>query len=281
MRRRKRNAKRRKRSDGVVSPMEWKNIAWEQGDGWAQITIQRPKVLNALNRETLEELEQAVGRAEEDETVRALIITGAGDKAFVAGADIGELRQIPSSWEGERLAARGQALFLRIEELDKPVIMAVNGYALGGGCELAMSGDILIASDKARFGQPEVNLGVIPGYGGTQRLARLVGKTTAKYLCLTGEMITAEEALRLGLVQKVVPHDQLLEEARKLAERLAQKAPIAMKYIKKAINQGTETDLQSGLRLEAAFFGLSFDTEDRIEGMDAFLEKRAPRFRGK
>ncbi len=165
MRRRKRNAKRRKRSDGVVSSMEWKNIAWEQGDGWAQITIQRPKVLNALNRETLEELEQAVGRAEEDETVRALIITGAGDKAFVAGADMGNCGRFPPLGR-MRLAARGQALFSRIEELDKPVIMAVNGYALGGGCELAMSGDILIASDKARFGQPEMNLGVIPGYGG-------------------------------------------------------------------------------------------------------------------
>ncbi|MGI6128206.1 MAG: enoyl-CoA hydratase-related protein, partial [Planifilum sp.] len=174
--------------------MEWKNIAFEQGDGWAQITVQRPEVLNALNRETLAELEQAVERVEADEKIRALIITGAGDKAFVAGADIGELSRIPSAAEGERLAVRGQELFSRIEEMGKPVIMAINGYALGGGCELAMSGDILIASEKARFGQPEVNLGVIPGYGGTQRLARLVGKTTAKYLCLTGEMISAEEA---------------------------------------------------------------------------------------
>ncbi len=178
------------------------------------------------------------------------------------------------------MAVRGQELFSRIEEMGKPVIMAINGYALGGGCELAMSGDILIASEKARFGQPEVNLGVIPGYGGTQRLARLVGKTTAKYLCLTGEMISAEEALQLGLVQRVVPHDQLLEEARKLAKLLAQKAPIAMKYIKKAVNQGAETDLKSGLRLEAAYFGLSFDTQDRREGMKAFLEKRTPQFRG-
>lgn len=260
--------------------MEWKNIAFEQGDGWAQITVQRPEVLNALNRETLAELEQAVERVEADEKIRALIITGAGDKAFVAGADIGELSRIPSAAEGERLAVRGQELFSRIEEMSKPVIMAINGYALGGGCELAMSGDILIASEKARFGQPEVNLGVIPGYGGTQRLARLVGKTTAKYLCLTGEMISAEEALRLGLVQRVVPHDQLLEEARKLAKLLAQKAPIAMKYIKKSVNQGAETDLKSGLRLEAAYFGLSFDTQDRREGMKAFLEKRTPQFRG-
>jgi len=260
--------------------MEWKNIAFEQGDGWAQITVQRPEVLNALNRETLAELEQAVERVEADEKIRALIITGAGDKAFVAGADIGELSRIPSAAEGERLAVRGQELFSRIEEMSKPVIMAINGYALGGGCELAMSGDILIASEKARFGQPEVNLGVIPGYGGTQRLTRLVGKTTAKYLCLTGEMISAEEALQLGLVQKVVPHDQLLKEARKLAKLLAQKAPIAMKYIKKAVNQGAETDLKSGLRLEAAYFGLSFDTQDRREGMKAFLEKRTPQFRG-
>lgn len=261
--------------------MEWNNIVLEQGNGWALLTIQRPQVLNALNRETLEELSEAVDWVEQNEDVRCLIITGAGEKAFVAGADINELRQIESAAEAQRLAAKGQALFSKIEELDKPVIMAVNGFALGGGCELAMSGDILIASENAKFGQPEVNLGVIPGYGGTQRLARLVGKATAKYWCLTGEIISAAEAYRLGLVQKVTPPDMLLDESKRLAEVLAKKAPIAMKYIKRTINQGAETDLQSGLQLEAACFGLTFDTRDRIEGMDAFLQKRKPEFQGK
>ena len=261
--------------------MEFKNISLEQGEGWALITIQRPKAMNALNQATLEELEQAIDWVEQEGSIRSLIITGAGDKAFVAGADIGELKELPSAAQAEELALKGQALFTRIEELPKPVIMAIGGYALGGGCELAMSGDILLASTQARFGQPEVNLGVIPGYGGTQRLARLVGKSTAKYLCLTGEMITAEEALRLGLVQKVVPQETLLDEAKKLASQLATKAPIAMRYIKRAINIGTEESLKAGLQLEASLFGLSFDTEDRNEGMSAFLEKRKPNFRGK
>lgn len=261
--------------------MEFNNILFEKGDGWALVTIQRPKAMNALNRETLAELAQAINWVEQEESVRVLIITGAGDKAFVAGADIGELKELSSAAVAEELAVKGQALFTRIEELSKPVIMAIGGYALGGGCELAMSGDILLASERALFGQPEVNLGVIPGYGGTQRLARLVGKSTAKYLCLTGDMISAEEALRLGLVQKVVPHEQLLDEAKQLAAQLAKKAPIAMAYIKKAINLGTEENLQAGLQLEAALFGLSFDTEDRNEGMSAFLEKRKPHFRGK
>ncbi|GGE04737.1 crotonase [Marinithermofilum abyssi] len=261
--------------------MEWKNISLENGDGWALLTIQRPQVMNALNRETLDELEQALDRVEQNEEVRVLVLTGAGEKAFVAGADIKELRRLESATEAETLACRGQALFSRLEELDKPVIMAINGYALGGGCELAMSGDILLASENARFGQPEVNLGILPGYGGTQRMARLLGKTTAKHLCLTGEMIDAKEALRLGLVQKVVPAEELLPEAKRLASLLAGKAPIAMKYIKKAVNEGAETDLQRGLRLEASYFGVSFHTQDRLEGMDAFLEKRKPNFQGK
>ncbi|MFC4077429.1 enoyl-CoA hydratase-related protein [Salinithrix halophila] len=261
--------------------MQWKHIAVEKGEGWALLTIQRPEVMNALNRETLEELTEVVDWVENEEDIRALVLTGAGEKAFVAGADIKELRQVPSSNEAERLAARGQALFSRLENSPKPVIMAVNGFALGGGCELAMSGDILIASEKARFGQPEINLGVLPGYGGTQRLARLLGKSMAKYLCLTGEMIGAEEALRMGLVQKVVPADQLLAEAKKLASALAEKAPVAMNYTKQAINRGAETDLATGLALESSYFGVVFDTEDRMEGMDAFLEKRKPQFKNR
>ncbi|MFD1397488.1 enoyl-CoA hydratase-related protein [Kroppenstedtia eburnea] len=261
--------------------MEWGNIQFKQEQGWALLTIHRPKVLNALNRETLEELAQALDHVESSDDIRVLVITGAGEKAFVAGADIKELRQVPSSGEAERLAAWGQALFTRIEELPIPVIMAVNGFALGGGFELALSGDILLASEKARFGLPEVNLGVLPGYGGTQRLARLVGKPTAKYYALTGEMIPAEEALRLGIAQKVTAPDQLLSDAAQLAENLAQKAPVAMRYIKQAINQGAEADLKTALRLEASYFGVVFNTEDRLEGMDAFLEKREASFRGK
>ncbi len=200
----------------------------------------------------------------------------------MAGADIKELRQIPSSGEkrsgwlpGDRPSST------RIEEFPIPVIMAVNGFALGGGFELALSGDILLASEKARFGLPEVNLGVLPGYGGTQRLARLVGKPTAKYYALTGDMISAEEALRLGIAQKVTTPDQLLTDASRLAEKLAQKAPVAMRYIKQAINQGTDADLKTALRLEASYSGVVFNTEDRLEGMDAFLEKREASFRGK
>ncbi|SDW44137.1 short chain enoyl-CoA hydratase [Marininema mesophilum] len=261
--------------------MEWKNIVVEKGEGWALVTISRPKMMNALNQETLAELSQVLDFLESEEDIRAWILTGEGEKAFVAGADIKELRDVPSSAEAERLANRGQALFSRIENSPKPVIMAVNGFALGGGCELAMSGDILLASEKARFGLPEINLGVLPGYGGTQRLARLVGKSTAKYLALTGEMIGAEEALRIGLAQKMIPADQLLDEAKKLASTLATKAHVAMTAIKKSINQGLETHLSAGLALEASQFGVVFDTEDRLEGMDAFLEKRKPDFKGR
>lgn len=257
--------------------MSYRGIILERRDRIAILTVNRPEVLNALDPPTWEEIGAAVRDVERDPDIRVLIVTGAGEKAFVAGSDIRSLRE-RSMWDVLRYSS--QDVLTELENMPKPVIAAVNGYALGGGCELAMACDIRIAADTARFGQPEVNLGIIPGAGGTQRLARLVGKTTAKYLCLTGEMISAEEALQLGLVQKVVPHDQLLEEARKLAKLLAQKAPIAMKYIKKAVNQGAETDLKSGLRLEAAYFGLSFDTQDRREGMKAFLEKRTPQFRG-
>lgn len=259
----------------------WKYLLWEQGEGWVLLTINRPKVLNALSREVLKELDAAIDWVEQRDEVRVLIITGAGEKAFVAGADIAELNQIASSAEAEQMAELGQQVFTRLENLGKPVIMAVNGFALGGGMELAMCGDILLASTNARFGQPEINLGIIPGYGGTQRLSRLVGRQTAKYLSMTGEMLSADEAVRLGLVQKVVPQEALLKEAKALAETLVKKAPIALKYVKKAIHDGISTDLSTGLKLEASYFGLTFDTDDRKEGMNAFLEKRTARFTGK
>jgi enoyl-CoA hydratase len=259
----------------------WNHLLVEQGEGWVLITLARPKVLNALNRELLQELDEAITWIEQNEQIRVVILTGAGDKAFVAGADISELRAIPTAAQAEELALFGQNIFNRIENLPKPVIMAVNGFALGGGCELAMSGDILLASEQAKFGQPEVNLGVIPGYGGTQRLARAVGKNMAKYLCMTGEFLSASEAKELGLVQKIYPSDTLIEEAKKLAGKIAKKPPIALKLIKKTIHQGLDIDLQTGLKMEAAYFGLAFETEDRIEGMDAFLQKRKPQFQGK
>ncbi|WP_124728430.1 enoyl-CoA hydratase/isomerase family protein [Staphylospora marina] len=259
---------------------EWKHLRLERGEGWALLTVSRPKVLNALSRETLEELDDALTHVERDGGIKALIITGEGEKAFVAGADISELSRIGSADEARRQAEFGQRIMTRIERLPKPVIMAVNGYALGGGFELALSGDIILASDKARFGLPEVNLGVIPGYGGTQRLARLVGRNTAKYLCMTGQMISADEALRIGVVQKVVPAGSLLDEAKSLAAELAKKAPVSLRLIKRTIDRGLETDLETGLDLEAGAFGVVFDTRDRAEGMEAFLQKRTPEFKG-
>ncbi|RAL24537.1 enoyl-CoA hydratase/isomerase family protein [Thermoflavimicrobium daqui] len=260
---------------------QWKHIMLEQGNGWALLTLSRPKVLNALNQELLQELNEAITWVEQADDVRVLILTGAGDKAFVAGADIAELRQIDSALEAEKVALQGQALFNRIENLSKPVIMAVNGFALGGGCELSLCGDIILSSDNARFGLPEVNLGVIPGYGGTQRLARAIGKNMAKYLCMTGDFLTAAEAKELGLVQKLIPKEHLLDEAKQLAEKIAQKAPLALNLIKKAVHRGLDTDLQTGLGVEAAYFGLAFQTDDRLEGMDAFLQKRQPQFKGR
>ncbi|MDR6225576.1 enoyl-CoA hydratase/isomerase family protein [Desmospora profundinema] len=260
--------------------LDFTQITLEMEDGWALLTINRPKVLNALNQETLQELERALDEVERRKEIRALVITGAGEKAFVAGADITELRRIETAGEAERQATLGQTLFTRLEELPIPVVMAVNGYALGGGFELALSGDILLASDQAQFGLPEINLGVLPGYGGTQRLARLAGKNTAKYFALTGDRMDAETAYHLGIVQRVVPAANLKEEAKSLAAKLARKAPIAIRYIKQVINQGSETDLKTGLRLEASSFGVVFDSQDRVEGMDAFLEKRKPSFRG-
>ncbi len=247
----------------------------------AIVTLNRPKVLNALRSQLLAELSVALVELDRHPEVRAIILTGSGEKAFAAGADIGELNALPSAGHGTEQARMGQALTRQMERLSKPIIVAINGFALGGGCELAMGGDIRIASENARFGQPEVNLGLIPGYGGSQRTTRLVGKGMALYLCLTGEMIDAAEALRIGLVQRVVPQAELMNEARKLASTIAGKAPLAIAACKRAIHNGAHLSLDDALELEALEFGLLVDTEDIKEGTGAFLEKRKPEWRGR
>jgi len=261
--------------------MDYQNILVTREEDIAIITFNRPKVLNALNRATMAELSAAADELESDENVRCIILTGAGEKAFVAGADIRELQAIESAAEGAAFAAQGQSILFKIENLSKPVIAAINGYALGGGCELAMACDIRIAADTAKLGQPEINLGIIPGYGGTQRLPRLVGKGYAKWLILSGDMISAQEALRIGLVEMVVPAEELMTKARELAHRIARKAPLAVACAKTSINVGSETDLGTGCAYEASRFGLVCATEDRVEGTTAFLEKRPAQFKGK
>lgn len=246
----------------------------------ATITLNRPKALNALNMAMVGELGQAIQQVRNDPAVRVVVITGAGDKAFAAGADITEFRAMSpvDSWV---FTQHIQKVYLEIEQLPKPVIAAVNGYALGGGCELMMACDIVYASDRAKVGQPEINLGIIPGAGGTQRLARLIGKQRAKELVMTGDMMGAQEAWNLGLLNKVVPGDQLMAEVRKLAEKLAGKGGVALKAAKEAIEEGSDVGLERGLANEGKLFALCFSTEDKNEGVNAFLEKRPPRFQGK
>lgn len=260
--------------------MELKNVLTELEDGILTITINRPQVLNALNTETLSELRMTIKEAGETEEVKSVIITGAGEKSFVAGADIAQMRDL-EVLEGRTMTILGQDVFTEIENLDKPVIAAVNGYALGGGCELAMACDIRIASEKARFGQPEVNLGIIPGYGGTQRLSRLIGKGRAKYYIFTGEMMTAQEAFNFGLVDKVVAPEELMTKAREVAKTIMAKAPIAIMMAKRAINRGLDMDLASGIAYETEAYTTTFATQDRIEGMGAFVEKRKANFQSK
>lgn len=258
----------------------FENIAVELDGAVAIVTLDRPSVLNALNAPLLSELSAALVELERDEQARAVVIVGAGVKAFAAGADIGELNALPGAFQGAEKARIGQAITLQIERMKKPVIMAVNGFALGGGCELAMAGDIRIASENARFGQPEVNLGLMPGYGGSQRTTRLVGKGMAMYLCLTGDIIDAQEALRIGLVQKVVAQDALLDEAKKIAQTIASKASLAIEACKRAINGGAHLPIADGLELEALEFGTLVGTADFKEGTSAFLEKRKPQWKG-
>jgi enoyl-CoA hydratase len=245
------------------------------------ITFNRPNVLNALRSGLLREVSAALRDMERNDAVRAIVMTGAGEKAFAAGADISELNALATAGSGAEQARTGQALTRQIERMRKPVIMAINGFALGGGCEIAMAGDILIAGENAKFGQPEVNLGLIPGYGGSQRTTRLVGKGVASYLCLTGEMIDAREALRIGLVARVVPPAELMAEARRIANVIASKAPLAIAACKRVINNGAHLSIDDALELEALEFGTLVDTEDIREGTSAFLEKRKPAWKGR
>ena len=260
--------------------MAYENILFEKKDSIAYITFNRPKVLNALNRKTVEELRDALVDTRDDSFVRVLILTGAEEKSFVAGADIGELAQ-RTPVDGKDFSLFGQSVFHLLETLGKPSICAINGFALGGGCELALSCTIRLASKTAKLGQPEVKLGIIPGYGGSQRLARLCGKGVAHELCLTGEMITAEEAQRIGLVNHIYEPAELLPAAEAMAKKIIANAPLAVKYTMEAIDRGVEMPQEEGLFLEATLFGLSCATEDMREGTKAFLEKRKADFRGK
>ncbi len=261
--------------------MSTETLAVERDGAIATVTLNRPAVLNALNGRMLDELAEVFSAFGDDDALRAVIITGSGQKAFAAGADIAELNALPDVTGGEAQARRGQAITTALERLRVPVIAAVNGFALGGGCELAMACDIRIASENARFGQPEVNLGILPGYGGTQRTVRLLGEGMAMYLCLTGEMIDAQTALRIGLVQRVVPLDELLTEARRIADAIVAKGPLAIAATKRAIVEGANLTLGEGLALEARLFGALVVTEDFREGTRAFLDKRKPEFRGR
>jgi enoyl-CoA hydratase len=260
--------------------MSYENLRYRTDGPIATITISREKVRNALSQATIAEIEAALQAVESDSSLRVAIVTGAGDRAFVAGADITELRATPSANAARQVAERGHRVGLTIAEMSKVVIAAVNGFALGGGCELAMACDIRIAADTAKFGQPEINLGIIPGWGGTQRLTRLVGPGRAKLLNMTGDVIDAAEALRIGLVERVVPAAELMPAAEALARQIASKAPLAIAAIKQAVNRGMDMALADGCMYEAALFGDIAVTADAREGTSAFLEKRQPTWRG-
>jgi enoyl-CoA hydratase/carnithine racemase len=260
-------------------PMAYETLLYETRDGIGYVTINRPEKLNALNRRVMEELEDCFQTIQQDEGVRAVIVTGAGDKSFVAGADVKELAE-NGPLQGKEFARTGQRVLDSIENLGKPVIATVNGYALGGGCELALACTLRIAAESARFGQPEVKLGIVPGYGGTQRLARLVGKGRALELILTGDPIGAQEACRIGLVNQVVPAQDLIAAAETLARKIMANAPLAVKLAIEAVNHGLEMTQKEGLFLEATLFGLCCTTADMKEGTRAFLEKRPAKFTG-
>ena len=260
--------------------MAYENLLIERDEAALIITLSRPAALNALNAQTLTELSSAIDDAAADDSVRVIVLTGAGEKSFVAGADIKELA-VQTPVAGRDHARKGQALFDRIERLGKPVIAAINGFALGGGCELAMACTLRLAADTAKFGQPEINLGLIPGYAGTQRLARLVGRGRALELLLTGNQISADEAYRIGLVNRVIPAAQLMTETKALAKALAAKAPVAARYIIEAVAGGLDMRFADAQDYEATLFGLIATTEDMREGTRAFIEKRKPAFQGR
>jgi len=260
--------------------MAYDNLLFQVSEKVARITVNRPNVLNALNRKTMDELGDCLNTVRADDEIRVLILTGAGEKAFIAGADINELSQ-QTPVNGREFTLYGQEIIHRLETLGKPAIAAINGFALGGGCELALACTLRIASRNAKLGQPEVKLGLVPGYGGTQRLPRLCGKGVAHELILTGEMISAEEALRVGLVNRVVESSELLATAEAIAKKIIANAPLAVKYAMEAIEHGMEMPQEEGLYLEATLFGLCCATQDMREGTRAFLEKRPPKFEGR
>ena len=267
-------------SPSTILPMSYETLLFEIRDGIAFITINRPDKLNALNDQVMLELGDAAERIATGSEIKGAIVTGAGPKAFVAGADIGDLAK-QGPFDGKARAQKGQAVLRRLETCGKPVIAAINGFALGGGCELAMACHIRIASENAKFGQPEVKLGIAPGYGGTQRLPRLVGKGVALQLILTGEMIDAAEAYRIGLVNKVVPAASVLAESEKMMRGILAMGPLAVQLSMEAVDQGLEMSLDEGLLLEANHFGLLAATQDMKEGLTAFLEKRSAKFQGR
>jgi len=260
--------------------VEYVNILLEKNGPVAVLTINRPKALNALNADTLTELSTVLDELGSDSSVKAVVLTGSGEKAFVAGADIAQMKEF-NPLEGRRFAQLGQATFRKIELLAQPVIAAINGFALGGGCELAMACDMRLASETAKFGQPEVSLGITAGFGGTQRLPRIVGKGLASEILFTGDLIDAQEAYRIGLVNHVYPLNTLMEEALKLANRIAERAPAAVQLSKSAIQRGINMDLDSAQAYEADIFALSCSTHDKQEGCGAFLERRKPVFEGR
>ena len=267
-------------SSSVIAGLSLETVLYEKKSGIAYVTLNRPKVLNALNKKAIEELRGAFEDARDDSEVHGVIFTGAGDKAFIAGADINEVAT-DTPVQAEEKTRRGQELMSLIENLGKPVIAAVNGFALGGGCEAALASTIRLAAENARFGLPEVKLGILPGYGGTQRLPRLVGKGVALHLILTGGMIGAQEAYRIGLVNEVVTPAELIGRAEAILQQIGANAPLSVKYALQAANNIVETSQSEGLQLEAAYFGLCAATEDKKEGTSAFIEKRTPQFNGR
>ncbi|MBT8341424.1 MAG: crotonase [Desulfatitalea sp.] len=261
--------------------MDFEDIKLIKDGPIATLMVDRPKVYNAVRFETMMEIDRAMDDIERDDKIRVIVLTGAGEKAFVSGGDISVMAQGLTYVTTLKDVTRGQDVITRLEYCPKPVIARINGYALGGGTELALGCDIRIASENAVMGQPEIKLGIIPGYGGTQRLPRLVGLGKAKELIMTGDHITAEEALKIGLVNKVVPKDKLDEAVKAMADKLVKGAPVALHMAKAALNNGIQVDLRTALDMEARCYSLCFGTEDRVEGMNAFLEKRAPDFKGR